>query len=98
LYAEDLARGLLEVTEKYPKSDPVNIGTSEEVTIKKLASMIVHLSRKKTRIVFDTTKPDGQPRRNCDTKKAEEKIGFKAKIGLEEGLRRTIVWYKHNQA
>ncbi len=94
LYVEDLARGLLEITEKYPESDPLNIGNSEEVTIKKLASLIVNFSGKKTRIVFDTAKPDGQPRRNCDTKKAKAKIGFVAKTPLEIGLKKTIDWYK----
>lgn len=95
LYAEDFAKGLLEVTEKYPMADPVNIGTDEEVTIGDLAGMIVKISGKKTKIKFDTTKPDGQPRRNCDTKKALEKTGFKAKIKLEDGLERTISWYKN---
>ncbi len=94
LYADDFARGLLAITEKYPVADPVNIGTDEEVTIGNLAKMIVEISGKKTKIKFDTSKPDGQPRRNCDTKKALEKTGFRAKIKLEDGLERTIVWYK----
>lgn len=94
LYAEDFARGLLAVSEKYPVADPVNIGTDEEVTIGNLAKLIVEISGKKTKIKFDTNKPDGQPRRNCDTKKALEKTGFKARIKLEDGLERTIAWYK----
>lgn len=94
LYVEDFARGLLATTEKYPAADPVNIGTDEEVTIEDLAKMIVEISGKKTTIKFDTSKPDGQPRRNCDTKKALEKTGFKAQIKLEDGLERTIAWYK----
>lgn len=94
LYAEDFARGILEVTEKYAVCDAINIGTSEEVTIGDLAKMIVKISGKKTEIKFDTTKPDGQPRRNCDTKKAFAKTGFKAQTRLEEGLERTIEWYK----
>ena len=96
LYVEDLARGLLETVEKYPEADPVNIGTDEEVTIANLAKMIVELSGKKTKIVFDTAKPDGQPRRNCDTKKAKAKIGFEAQINLEKGLKKTIDWYRKN--
>ena len=96
LYAEDLARGLLEIAEKYPEADPINIGTDEEVTIAHLAKIIVNLSRKNTKIVFDKTKPDGQPKRNCNTEKAKEKIGFKAKKNLEEGLKNTIDWYKKN--
>lgn len=94
LYAEDFARGLLEVAEKYPVADAVNIGTSEEVTIGNLAKMIVEISGIKTKISFDTTKPDGQPRRNCDTKKAFKNTGFKAQIKLKDGLERTIEWYK----
>lgn len=94
LYAEDFVRGLLDVTEKYPVADPVNIGTDEEVTIGNLARMIVEISGKKTKIKFDVSKPDGQPRRNCDTKKALKKTGFKAQIKLEDGLERTIEWYK----
>jgi len=96
LYAEDLARGLLEITEKYPEADPLNIGTDEEVTIADLAKIIVNLSGKNIKIAFDKSKPDGQPRRNCDTKKAKEKVGFEAKISLEEGLKRTIDWYRKN--
>ena len=96
LYAEDLARGLLEIAEKYPEADPINIGTDEEVTIAHLAKIIVNLSGKNIKIAFDKSKPDGQPRRNCDTKKAKEKVGFEAKISLEEGLKRTIDWYRKN--
>jgi GDP-L-fucose synthase len=97
LYVEDFARGLLEVCEKYPSCDPVNLGTDEEVTIRHLAGTILRLSGSKAKLKFDASKPSGQPRRNCDTRKAREKVGFEAKIGLEEGLRRTIEWYKKNQ-
>lgn len=94
LYVEDFARGLIEVIEKYPKADAVNIGTDEEVTIGDLAKLIIRISGKKTKIEFDTSKPDGQPRRNCDTKKAKKLVGFEAKVKLEEGLKKTINWYK----
>ena len=94
LYVEDFARGLIETAEKYPIADPVNIGTSEEVTIGNLAKMIIEISNKKTKIRFDTARPDGQPRRNCDTKKALDKVNFKAQIRLRDGLERTIEWYK----
>lgn len=97
IYAEDFARGLVEVTEKYATGDPVNIGTKEETSIGKLAKLIVDLSGKKTKINFDSTKPDGLPRSNVDTKKAREKLGFEAKVTLKEGLRKTIEWYKKNQ-
>jgi GDP-L-fucose synthase len=96
LYVEDFARGLIEVVEKYPKADPVNIGTDEEVTIGKLAKLIVKLSGTDAVIHFDTSKPDGQPRRNCDTLKAKKLLGFEAKTGLEGGLRKTIEWYKES--
>ncbi len=94
LYVEDFARGLMEVCEKYPEADPVNIGTDEEVKIKDLVKLIVKLSGKDFDIVFDTTKPTGQPRRNCDNTKAMEKVGYKAKFTLQKGLEKTIEWYK----
>lgn len=96
LYVEDFADGLIATIEKYPVADPVNIGTDEEISIKKLIEMIVSLSGKKTKIEFDTTKPDGSPRRNSDNAKAKDKIGFMAKIKLEEGLRKTVAWYRDN--
>lgn len=94
LYVEDFARGLIETIEKYPKADPVNIGTDEEISIGDLAKLIVKLSGKEIEIKFDSEKPDGQPRRNCDTKKAKDLVGFQAKVKLEEGLKKTIDWYK----
>ncbi len=94
LYVEDFARGLLEAVEKYPVPDPVNIGTDEEITIKDLVSLMIKLFGSRARILFDKTKPNGQPRRNCDTRKAKAKIGFRARVPLREGLMRTIEWYK----
>ncbi len=96
LYVTDFARGLLEVTEKYPVGDPINIGTDEEVTVGKLVSDICRIAGKQPKIVFDTTKPEGQPRRNCDTRKAKEKVGYTAQLSLEEGLTKTIQWYREN--
>jgi GDP-L-fucose synthase len=96
LYVEDFARGLIEVIEKYPEADPINIGTEEEISIGDLAKMIVRISGKSINIEFDKSKPDGQPRRNCDTVKAKKLIGFKAEFGLEEGLEKTIDWYRNN--
>ncbi len=95
LYVEDLARGLIEVTEKYAICDPVNIGTDKEIKIKDLVELIKKLSSKNPKVYFDTSKPVGQPRRNCDNKKARKKVGFEAKISLEEGLKRTIEWYRN---
>lgn len=94
IYVDDFAMGLLETAEKYPIADPLNIGSPEEIKIKDLVKLIIKLSGKKIGVVFDETKPIGQPRRRCDNRKAKEKIGFEAKIGLEEGLKKTIQWYK----
>lgn len=94
LYVDDFAEGLILTIEKYPMADPVNIGADEEITIKELVNKIIGISGVKTKIFFDTSKPDGSPRRNSDNRKAKKKLGFRAKIQLEEGLRRTIAWYK----
>lgn len=93
LYVEDLAEGILLATEKYCKADPINLGTNEEISVKELIEMILRLSNKKRKIVFDTTKPDGSPRRNSDNKKAERLINFKSWTNLENGLTKTIDWY-----
>lgn len=94
LHVEDLAEGMILAIEKYPVPDPVNLGTDEEITIGDLVKKIINISGKKSEIFLDTSKPDGSPRRNSDNKKAKEKIGFVAKIGLDEGLRKIIEWYK----
>ncbi|MDO8757376.1 MAG: NAD-dependent epimerase/dehydratase family protein, partial [Elusimicrobiota bacterium] len=97
LYVEDFARGLLDVAEKYPNADPVNIGSAEEVSIKDLAKAVLHAAgADKTKLVFDPSKPSGQPRRACDTAKSREVLGFQAEIGLQEGLARTVAWYREN--
>jgi len=93
LYVEDAAEGILLATEKYNKLDPVNLGSSKEITIKELADLIVKLTGYDGRIIWDTSKPDGQPRRCLDTSKAKREFGFEAKTDLEEGLKRTIEWY-----
>ncbi len=93
LYVEDAAEGILLATEKYNKPDPVNLGAGFEISIKDLVDLIVKLTEFKGRILWDNTMPDGQPRRMLDTSRAEREYGFKAKIGLEEGLKRTIEWY-----
>lgn len=94
LYVEDLAEGMILAIEKYPKPDPINLGTDEEISIKDLIEKIIELSGIETKVEFDTAKPDGSPRRNSDNKKAIEKIGFKPDIRLDEGLKKTINWYK----
>jgi GDP-L-fucose synthase len=94
LYVEDCAEAIALATEKYNKPDPVNIGAGFEISIKNLVELIAKLTNFKGEIVWDTSKPDGQPRRMLDTSKAEKEFGFKAKISLEEGLKNTIGWYK----
>lgn len=96
LFVEDLANGMIQAIEKHAVPDPVNLGTDEEVTIRELVEMIVRLSGKSPKIVFDATKPDGSPRRNSDNAKAREKIGFVATTKLREGLQNTIAWYRKN--
>jgi len=97
LYVEDAAEGILLATEKYNKSDPVNLGTDLEISIKDLAELIAKLVGFKGRISWDTSKPDGQPRRRLDTSRAEREFGFKARMDFEEGLKRTIEWYRENR-
>ena len=94
IYVEDLARAMMEVTEKYAVADPVNIGTEEEVTIRDLAHLIVKLSGKNLLVKFDSNKPEGQPRKFADITKAKEKINWRPKFTLKEGLEKTIDWYK----
>jgi len=98
LYVEDFARGLLEVAEKYPKADPLNIGADDEISVKDLAELILKLAGSKAKLVFDTDKPSGQPRRRCDVTKAKKAIGFQARVALPEGLAKTIEWYRAHEA
>ncbi len=93
LYVEDAAEGVLLAAEKYQKSDPVNLGAGFEISIKELVEMIARLMRFEGRITWDSTKPDGQPRRMLDTSRAEREFGFKATTNFEAGLRQTIDWY-----
>jgi len=93
LYAEDCAEAILLATEKYNQSEPVNIGTGQEISIKNLIHLIAELSRYRGRIIWDTTKPNGQPRRCLNTDRARELFGFTAETDFREGLSRTIEWY-----
>jgi GDP-L-fucose synthase len=97
LFAEDGAEGILLATEKYNKSEPVNIGSGMEISIKDLAELICKLMDFKGEIHWDTTKPDGQPRRRLDVSRAQKEFGFVAKTPFELGLRKTIEWYSNNQ-
>lgn len=94
LYVEDCARGILHVAEKADTPDAINLGADDEITIAKLATEIIRVSGHDVECVFDTTKPNGQPRRSCDTRRAREILGFTARVGLEEGLGRAIDYYR----
>ena len=98
LYAGDAAEGILLAAEHYNASDPVNLGASREISIKDLAELIGRLCGFTGRLVWDTSKPNGQPRRALDTSKAEAYFGFKSGTSFEEGLRLTIRWYQEQQA
>lgn len=94
LYAEDAAEGILLGAEGYNASDPVNLGSGEEISIKDLAEFIADLTGFKGELIWDTSKPNGQPRRALNTDKAERLFGFKAQTSLSEGLANTVTWYK----
>ena len=96
LYVEDAAQAILDATENYNKPEPVNIGTSEEIMIKDLVDLIKDLVGYKGNIVWDSEKPDGQPKRKLDVSKAEQQFGFKSTINLEQGLQKTITWFNNN--
>lgn len=96
-YVEDAAKGIVLATEKYDKSEPVNIGAGFEISIKNLAEKIKNLTGYKGDIVWDSTKPDGQPRRMLDTTRAEEEFGYKSSTQFDQGLKETIEWYQKNQ-
>jgi GDP-L-fucose synthase len=93
LYVEDAAEGVLLATEHYNGGEPVNLGSGMEISIKDLVRLIAQLTGFEGEIVWDHTKPDGQPRRRLDTSKAAQWFGFRASTPFEEGLRRTIEWY-----
>jgi GDP-L-fucose synthase len=97
LYVEDAARAILLATKRYDGPEPVNIGTHREITIRDLVLLIAELTGFEGEVRWDTSKPDGQPRRMLDTSRASEYFGFEAEIGLEEGLRRTIEWWKRQE-
>ncbi|SDK40681.1 GDP-L-fucose synthase family protein [Methanoculleus thermophilus] len=94
LYVDDAAEGIALAAERYDRPDPVNLGAGFEITIRDLATLIADLTGFTGEIVWDTTKPDGQPRRCLDVSRAEREFGFRAKVDFREGLERTIEWYK----
>ena len=93
-YVEDAAEAIVQATEKYDKSDPINIGAGFEISIRDLVTLIVELTGFGGRIVWDTTKPDGQPRRMLDTTHAFNEFGFRARTDFRAGLIKTIDWYR----
>jgi GDP-L-fucose synthase len=94
LYVEDAAEGILLATEHYNESQPINLGSSQEISIKELVQTISRLTGFTGKLVWDTSKPNGQPRRVLDTSKAERYFGFRAQTQFEDGLRKTIEWYR----
>jgi GDP-L-fucose synthase len=96
LYVEDCADGILRAARLYNESEPVNLGNGREVFIKDLVHLIADLTGFKGEIRWQPSRPDGQPRRQLDVSRAQEKFGFQATTSLEDGLRRTIEWYERN--
>lgn len=97
LYAGDAAVGILTAAEFYNGSEPVNIGSGQEISIKDLAELITRLTGYEGKLVWDTTKPNGQPRRALDTSRAAEYFGWRASVPFDEGLRQTIAWYRQSR-
>lgn len=98
LYVTDFARGLLAATERGTDVEPINLGSDEEVTIGHLAQLVIEESGSAAKVLFDASKPVGQPRRACDTSRAERMLDFRAVVPLRDGLRETIRWYRTYQA
>jgi GDP-L-fucose synthase len=94
LYVEDCAEGIVLAAERYDSPDPVNLGNGREISIRDLAGLVGRLMGYTGRFTFDPTKPNGQPRRGLDVRRARERFGFEAKVPLEEGLGRTIAWWR----
>lgn len=98
LFVEDAAEGIVLAAEKYDKPEPVNLGAGFEISIKDLVGIIVRLTGFNGEVVWDASKPDGQPRRCLDTQRAYNEFGFKAATNFEQGLKKTIDWYRENLA
>jgi GDP-L-fucose synthase len=94
LYVEDAARGIILATERYNKSDPVNLGSSHEISIKDLVTTIKDAVGYEGKIVWDKSKPDGQPRRKLDVSRAKKEFNFESKVSFKKGLEKTISWYR----
>jgi GDP-L-fucose synthase len=97
LYADDAAEGILLGSEQYDGDEPVNLGSGVEISIKDLAETIAKLTGFKGELVWDTSKPNGQPRRSLDTSRAQQMFGFRAGTELDDGLLETVRWYEENR-
>ena len=97
LFVDDCAEGIVLATERYDGSEAVNLGTGAEISIRNLTELIAEMTGFKGRLTWDATKPDGQPRRCLDTRRAERLFGFRAGTSFETGLRRTIEWYRESR-
>jgi GDP-L-fucose synthase len=98
VYAEDAAEGILLAAERYNRSEPVNLGSGFEISIKDLAEKIVKLTRFDGQLIWDTSQPNGQPRRRLDTSRAEREFGFRARMSFDDGLERTVAWFEAHRA
>ncbi len=98
LFVDDCVEALVLAAERYDGGDPVNVGTGMEISIRDLAALIAELTGYDGAVVWDTSRPNGQPRRALDTTRAEERMGFRAAVPLRDGLRRTIDWYRAEHA
>ncbi|MEL7472649.1 MAG: GDP-L-fucose synthase [Planctomycetota bacterium] len=97
LYVDDAAEGILAATEKKDDPEPINLGAGFEITIKDLVELIVKLTGFEGDIRWDSTKPDGQPRRCLDTERAADRLGWRAQVGFEDGLKKTIAWFREHR-
>jgi GDP-L-fucose synthase len=97
LYVEDAADGIVTAAEKFNGTEPVNLGSGYEISIKDLAEMVCRMTGFQGKLVWDTTKPNGQPRRGLDVSRAKATFGWSAQVPFEEGMRRTIEWFKQNR-
>lgn len=98
LYVDDAADAILMAGERYNGAEPINIGTGSEITIRALAHLIAELTGFRGEIVWDASQPDGQPRRQLDVSRAADVLGWRARVGLADGLARTIEWWRNLQS
>jgi GDP-L-fucose synthase len=97
LYVEDAAEGIVAASEKYNESEPVNLGSGFEISIKDLTEMIIRLTGFDGKLIWDATKPNGQPRRGLDVTRAKQKFDWQARMSFETGMQRTVAWFRANR-